>query len=94
MGWAETVARVARTEQPVGFGGPLSDFTTPPHREQHFRKATTCRRLADPWGKSWDSDVISGAEDLAFQTFLPQRVARFASPNTSADLTRPQRILL
>ena len=49
MGWAETVARVARTEQPVVFGGgPLSDFTTRPHREQHFRKATTCRRLPTP----------------------------------------------
>ncbi len=51
MGWAETVATVerARAEQPVVFDGPEgSDFHDATHRGQHFRKATTCRRLADP----------------------------------------------
>jgi hypothetical protein len=53
MGWAENVATVerARAQQPVVFDGreaPLSDFHDATHRRQHFRKATTCRRLADP----------------------------------------------
>jgi hypothetical protein len=101
MGWAETVATVerARAEQPVVFDGsegPLSDFRDA-HRGQHFRKATTCRRLADPELRKMAGQGQRGhelGEDPAFQSFPRQRVARFALPNTSAGLTRPQRILV